>query len=148
MRSTERNDGENRVEPAVAEGGSEIAPFATRARQVYERAEALVVSKSDWITVFREVFGPTGIAREYFSTTEEMEQFEQTLEFRAIRQFISQLREQAGDAAERVATRMITVRIPKSLHESLRTEAHSRKTSLNKLCIWKLLQSLDDESIV
>lgn len=148
MRGTERKDGPKRAEPQSADLGTEGLPFATRARQAYERAEGLVAGKADWITVFREVFGPAGIAREYFPTTEEMEQFEQTLEFRAIRQFISQLREQAGDAAERVATRMITVRIPKSLHESLRTEAHARKTSLNKLCIWKLLQSLDDENVV
>jgi predicted HicB family RNase H-like nuclease len=148
MRRTERKEDEKRAEPAETEAGTETVPFATRARQVYERAESLVSGKSDWIAVFREIFGPNGIAREYFETAEEMEQFEQTLEFRAIRQFISQMRDQAGDTAERVATRMITVRIPKSLHESLRTEAHTRKTSLNKLCIWKLLQSLDDDPII
>ncbi len=148
MRGTERNQSEKRSEPGDAEGAADNVPFATRAREVYERAEALVASKADWITVFREVFGPSGLTRQYFSTTEEMEQFEATLEFRAIRQFISQLREQSGDVPERVPTRMITVRIPKTLHESLRTEALSRKTSLNKLCIWKLLQSLDDDSVV
>jgi len=148
MRGTERKDSEKRAELGDAEGAADNVSFATRAREVYERAEALVASKSDWITVFREIFGPSGIAREYFPTTEEMEQFEKTLEFRAVRQFIGQLREQSGDASERVPTRMITVRIPKTLHDSLRTEAHSRKTSLNKLCIWKLLQSLDDDSVV
>ena len=42
---------------------------------------------------------------------------------------------------------MITVRLPKSLHESLRTEAHEKRTSMNKLCISKLLQMIDTELI-
>jgi predicted HicB family RNase H-like nuclease len=42
---------------------------------------------------------------------------------------------------------VITVRLPKSLHESLRAEAHDRRTSMNKLCISKLLQVIDDELV-
>jgi predicted HicB family RNase H-like nuclease len=40
-------------------------------------------------------------------------------------------------------TRVITVRLPKSIHEALRAEAHSRQISMNKLCITKLLRTLD-----
>ena len=47
----------------------------------------------------------------------------------------------------REPTRVITVRLPKSLHESLRDEAHQRNTSMNKLCISKLLQIVDDQFI-
>ena len=39
---------------------------------------------------------------------------------------------------------MVTVRIPRSLHEALRVEAHEHRTSMNKLCISKLLQFIDD----
>jgi hypothetical protein len=42
---------------------------------------------------------------------------------------------------------VITVRLPKSLHESLRAEAHDRHTSMNKLCISKLLQVVDGELV-
>ena len=42
---------------------------------------------------------------------------------------------------------MITVRLPKSMHESLRTEAHDLRTSMNKLCISKLLQVIGEEMI-
>jgi len=147
MRGTERKDSEKRAELGDAEGAADNVSFATRAREVYERAEALVASKSDWITVFREIFGPSGIAREYFPTTEEMEQFEKTLEFRAVRQFIGQLREQSGDASERVPTRMITVRIPKSLHDSICQEANDLKVSVNKLCVTRMLQRVDRQLI-
>jgi predicted HicB family RNase H-like nuclease len=34
--------------------------------------------------------------------------------------------------------RVITVRLPKSLHESLKVEAHARNISLNELCKMKL----------
>ena len=44
-------------------------------------------------------------------------------------------------------TRVITVRLPKSLHEALRAEAHERRTSMNKLCISKLLQVVDEQLI-
>jgi len=41
------------------------------------------------------------------------------------------------------ATRVITVRLPKSLHLALKAEAHDRHTSMNQLCIAKLLQAID-----
>ena len=44
-------------------------------------------------------------------------------------------------------TRVITVRLPKSMHEYLRTEAHDLRTSMNKLCISKLLQVIGEEMI-
>lgn len=37
---------------------------------------------------------------------------------------------------------VITVRIPREIYESLRSEAHSRKTSLNQLCVSKLLRGI------
>lgn len=128
-----------------AAGGQVQDDLSARAREVYLFTERLVSQAPDWITVFREVFGPDGFARRYFPTIEEMEQFERTPEYRAVQQFISQVREQGADGGEgRVSTRVITVRIPKTLHESLRAEAHKRQTSMNKLCIWKLVQALDE----
>jgi predicted HicB family RNase H-like nuclease len=35
--------------------------------------------------------------------------------------------------------RVITLRIPKSLHESLKEDAHNARTSMNQLCITRLL---------
>jgi hypothetical protein len=42
---------------------------------------------------------------------------------------------------------VITVRLPKSMHEYLRTEAHDLRTSMNKLCISKLLQVIEQDLI-
>ena len=61
---------------------------------------------------------------------------------------VAKLRERGNAPVdENEPTRVITVRLPKSLHESLRTEAHEKRTSMNKLCISKLLQMIDDELI-
>ncbi|MEM1304746.1 MAG: hypothetical protein AAGG46_07605, partial [Planctomycetota bacterium] len=49
--------------------------------------------------------------------------------------------------AETEPTRVITVRLPKSMHEYLRTEAHDLRTSMNKLCISKLLQVIEQDLI-
>ena len=73
---------------------------------------------------------------------------EQSGEYAEIQQMLAKLRERGGsppDASE--PTRVITVRLPKSLHESLRTEAHEKRTSMNKLCISKLLQMVDEQLI-
>ena len=68
--------------------------------------------------------------------------------YQEIQQMLTKLREQgpvATDPAE--PTRVITVRLPKSLHEALRAEAHEHRTSMNKLCISKLLQFIDGQMV-
>ena len=42
---------------------------------------------------------------------------------------------------------MITIRLPKSLHDTLRTEADDMNLSINKLCISKLLQRIESRFV-
>ena len=116
-----------------------------REAKVYRVASELYRQDPDWVTFFREVMGVEGIVRRVFTSPAELARFEQTREFQEIQQMVAKLRERASEPADaREPTRVITVRLPKSLHESLRTEAHERKTSMNKLCISKLLQIVDE----
>lgn len=116
--------------------------------QVYRLANDLFQRKPDWVTFYREVMGIEGIIRRAYPTQPELLHFENSKEYGDIQQMVAKLRERSGEPAEnREPTRVITVRLPKSLHESLRTEAHERKTSMNKLCISKLLQMVDSELI-
>jgi predicted HicB family RNase H-like nuclease len=101
----------------------------------------------DWITFFREVLGVDGLVRKLFSTPEELAEFEQTAEYAEIQLMLAKLRERGSWAEGKEPTRVITVRLPKSLHESLRAEAHDRKTSMNQLCISKLLHVLNNEYV-
>lgn len=116
--------------------------------QVHRLADELFSRKPDWVTFYREVMGIEGIIRQAYPTQPELLQFENSKEYADIQQMVAKLRERSGEPAEnREPTRVITVRLPKSLHESLRTEAHERKTSMNKLCISKLLQMVDSDLI-
>jgi predicted HicB family RNase H-like nuclease len=117
-------------------------------QEVHRIASELYKQQPDWVTFFRKVLGVDGIARQLFTTAQEMTVLEQSGEYAEIQQMLAKLRERGGsppDASE--PTRVITVRLPKSLHESLRTEAHEKRTSMNKLCISKLLQMVDGQLI-
>ena len=102
----------------------------------------------DWVTFFREIMGLHGVVRRTYRTPEELAEFEQTNTYDEILHLLTRLRERAAPPeAPKEPTRVITVRLPKSLHEALRVEAHERQTSMNKLCISKLLQFIDNELI-
>ncbi|MCA9248095.1 MAG: toxin-antitoxin system HicB family antitoxin [Planctomycetales bacterium] len=121
-----------------------FSEVAAQARNEYEK-------RPDWITFYRNVLGVEGIVRNRFTDTQELLAFEQSPEFEQIQQMLAKLRvdKEASPRPddELEPTKVITVRMPKSIHESLRTEAHERKTSMNKLCISKLVQFIDDELV-
>jgi len=120
-----------------------------RRQDVIRVADEIYNQRPSWVTFFREVLGVDGIVRQVYSTPESLSQFEQGPEYMQIQQMLAKLREQDADlpGGPREPTRVITVRLPKSLHESLRAEAHDRRTSMNKLCISKLLQVIDEEMV-
>ena len=115
---------------------------------VLEVARALFEQQPDWVTFFREVLGLEGLVRQAFSSPEELAEFEQTEAAEEIQQMLKRLREgyRPPDRAKE-PTQMITVRLPRSLHKTLREEAQTRGTSLNKLCISKLLQAIDERLV-
>lgn len=118
-------------------------------QEVIRVAEELYRQGPDWVAFFREVLGVEGLVRRLYNTPDSLASFEQTEEYQQIQLMLAKLREKGDDSnsASKEPTRVITVRLPKSLHESLRVEAHGRHTSMNKLCISKLLQIVDDELV-
>jgi len=117
-------------------------------QEVLQTAEARYRQSPDWVTFFREVLGVEGIVRKAFPTFDELTAFEQSEQYEKIQKLLVKLREKRPSAdTESEPTRVITVRLPKSMHESLRTEAHDLRTSMNKLCISKLLLVIDEAMI-
>jgi hypothetical protein len=117
-------------------------------QEVLQAAENRYRQNPDWVTYFREVLGVEGVVRKAFPTFDELTAFEQTEQYEKIQKLLVKLREKRPAAdTESEPTRVITVRLPKSMHESLRTEAHDLRTSMNKLCISKLLQVIGEEMI-
>jgi predicted HicB family RNase H-like nuclease len=137
------------MEMAVATPVGTPVAHEERKQTAQRVANEMFGHQPDWITFFREVLGVDGLIRRLFTTPEELAAFEKTQEYSDIQQMLAKLRERTGSGADgKEPTRVITVRLPKSLHESLKTEAYDRKTSMNQLCISKLLQVIDGEFVV
>lgn len=116
----------------------------THAEAAHRLAQVMFEQGPDWVTFFREVLGIEGIVRKLYPSPTQLAAFEQTAEYAAIQRMLGQLRERGLAAVhEKEQTRVITVRLPKSLHHSLKVEAHDRQTTMNQLCISKLLRVLD-----
>lgn len=122
--------------------------MTAKERHVYQAAEQLYRKKPDWVTFFREILGVEGIVRTAFPSVAAMAEFEKTDEYTAIQQMLVKLRSAnpGGPPVEEV-DQVITIRLPKSMHAALKDEAHGFKTSMNKLCISKLLQIIDRQLI-
>jgi predicted HicB family RNase H-like nuclease len=124
------------------------AQSGNKQQEVCRVAGEIFRQNPDWVTFFREVLGVDGVVRRQFTNPDEMDAFEQSTEYIEIQQMVAKLRERSKHQTEsNEPTRVITVRLPKSLHESLRAEAHHRRTSMNQLCISKLLQLIDNELV-
>jgi hypothetical protein len=110
-------------------------------------ARELFHQTPDWVTFFRLVLGLDGVVRQLFGTPDELLAFERTNEYQEIQRMLAELRALGGDLSSREPMRVITVRMPKSLHEALKSEARELHTSINKLCISKLLQSVESRLV-
>jgi len=116
--------------------------------KVRQFAERLFDKAPDWVTFYREILGMHGIVRQMYPDLEALAAFEQTEAYGEIQRMLTQLRRRGPVApSEEEPTCVVTVRLPKSLHEALRAEAYDHRTSMNKLCISKLLQFIDNEMV-
>lgn len=121
---------------------------AEKEQEVLQVAENLHAQAPDWVTFYRNTLGLRGCVRRAFPTRELLAEFEKTKAFREIQRMLTGLRKRGPVPADpEDPTRVVTVRLPKSLHEALRVEAHEHHTTMNKLCISKLLQYIDNQMV-
>lgn len=117
---------------------------------VKQVVEQLFAQEPDWVTFYREVFGLRGVIRQTYPTRDALAAFEKTEAYQDILRMLAKLRQDgpsALDTDDREPTRVITVRLPKSMHEALKVEAHEHRTTMNKLCISKLIQFIDGQNV-
>jgi predicted HicB family RNase H-like nuclease len=127
------------------EESAEEIPAGGGAAAVLQVATRLHAMNPDWIVFFREVLGVDGIVRRAFRDPTALVQFECSPQYARVREMLDDLRARQQDRPpERESQRIITVRMPRSLHETLKAEAMDKKVSINTLCISKLLRMLDD----
>ena len=128
---------------------------AEKQTEVKQIAEQLYAQKPDWVTFYREILGVGGIVRQAFPSRQELVAFEQAPAYQEILHLLAMLRQlppaivdpENPKETDEEPTRVITVRLPKSLHDALRAETHEHRTSMNKLCISKLLQWIDSQNV-
>ena len=133
----------------VSQAGSQqplSLPLRTLSRRPAEVLNAAIErfpSCTSWATFYREILGTEGIVRHYFPTSEQMRYWEASPEFAEVLEMLTALRATERNKADSTEPqRVITVRIPRSLHEALTLEAEQHQTSINKLCVSKLLNGI------
>ncbi len=122
--------------------------YEDRCRQTLLLAEEAFAKTGSWVVFFRAVLGVGGVVQTLFLDLDERRRFIDGPEHAALHEMLAAVRSQdtsKANAAE--PERMITIRIPKSLHELLVDEAKGCNLSINKLCISKLLQPANDRFV-
>ncbi len=128
---------------ATAKSSRSPAPLHHAATAVLHTAQRLHAMHPEWVVFFREVLGVDGIVARTFGSGNARAEFECTPHYARIRELLDDLRSRERDQpADRESNRVVTVRMPRSLHEALKAEAAERRVSINTLCIAKLLQAL------
>jgi len=144
-------------DPTVAEprpAGLQLPPpncdlaAADRGREVMRVAQEAFSQTGNWVLFYRELLGVDGAVRTLFPDLTELRLFEQSSEFAELQEMVAAMRSQDGSKADATEPeRMITIRLPKSLHDALKAESEESKLSINKLCISKLLQPIEGRFI-
>ncbi len=118
-------------------------PVEERGNEALRLAVLAFPQTGSWVVFYRTMLGVDGVCRKLFPTADELRYFETTEQFIELNEMVAAMRSEdkaKGNTAE--PERMITIRIPKSLHDVLKAESDEQNLSINKLCISKLLQRL------
>jgi len=124
-------------------------PISTeQRREAVQKALAMSWETNDWEDFFREIMSIQGLIHQMFPSVAQRREFETTPEYAEIQHMMAEMRgRRKKRRLNREKTRVITVRLPESLHTSLQHEAAQLNTSMNKLCISKLLQVIDKQLV-
>lgn len=125
--------------PAARAAGND----SQSATAVLRVAEDLHAMEPTWIVFFNEMLGVDGHARRAFPDASDYKAFECSPQYARIRELLNDLRSRQPDIHNQESRRVVTVRMPLSLHESLKAEARQYRISINQLCISKLIRMLD-----
>lgn len=124
------------------------ADLQQRFQQAFDVANDLFGNAPTWVCFYRELLGGSGLVHVLFPTAADIGSFLRTEQYHQIQMMLTALR--SRDLPENDPNdpqRMITVRLPKSLHEAMCEEAGRLNISVNRLCISRMLQLLDPKMI-
>jgi len=110
-----------------------------RARELLTRAHQLAqMAGVTWVEANNAIYGPGGPFARLFPKAKDRAAFAKTKESRQIDQLIDRLPEPTVGPQRREYSGKFNVRVPKSLHAALASEAEAEGVSLNQLVMAKL----------
>jgi len=112
-----------------------------KAQKILDSARTIAVSAETWADLSNALFDPVdGLVAKAYPTREERERFVETEEYKSIRQLIDGAEERTGllEGATPKKSGKFIVRLPRTLHAALETEADEEGVSLNQLVVTKL----------
>ena len=116
-------------------------PMEDRPGLVLRMAEEVFSKTGSWVVFYREMMAPGGIVDQLYETGEARRYFEATDEFAELLEMVTSIRSQDDSKTGTYEPeRVITVRLPRSMHEGVVREAKELELSINKYCLTKLLQ--------
>jgi predicted HicB family RNase H-like nuclease len=111
----------------------------SRAQELLTLARKLAeTSGLTWVEANNAVYGPGGLFARLFPTAKDRVAFAKTEESREIDRLIDSLPEPPVGPKRREYSGKFNVRVPKSLHAALASEAEAEGVSLNQLVVAKL----------
>jgi hypothetical protein len=122
--------------------------FDNRCKQVVDCVAEFFGAAPTWTAFYREALGKEGIVSKVFPDSQGYNAFLESPEYFQVLEMLTALRARnlpENDPTE--AQRMITIRLPMSLHDSVCREANELKVSVNSLCITRMLQPLVAEML-
>ena len=127
----------------------DVTDFKEKCETVLEVAKTLIgsVPKPSSIYFFEQILSNEGIMQKQFVNPTEIQAFLKSPEYKSIFSMQNELQSKDDQSDSKIDTSVITVRLPVKLHESLKSEAHDHHTSLNKICVRKLLFPLICEKV-
>src|SRR5947209_1684916 len=111
----------------------------SRAQELLARARQLAQTAGlTWVEANNAIYGPGGPFTRLFPNAKERAVFAKTKESRQIDHLIDSLPEPPVGPQRREYSGKFNVRVPKSLHAALASEAEAEGVSLNQLIVTKL----------
>lgn len=119
-------------------------PLEQRPAVALQFAQEAFAQTGYWVAFYKAILGAEGVVNKLFPTVEDLDFFYMTDEFAEIQQILTALRASDTEKADAIEPlKMITIRIPRSMQGALINESKRHGTSINKLCITKLLRPIE-----
>ncbi len=113
------------------------------AQELLARVRELVQNAGlTWVEANNAIYGPGGQFAGLFPTAKDRVAFSKTKESRLVDRLIDSLPDPAVGPQRRKYSGKFNVRVPKSLHAALASEAEAEGVSLNQLILAKLAMHL------